>query len=103
MDLPFAPIIRRSKSSAHDYAEIWHFIAYDNPDAADATLRRIDERLELYATQPGMGTDRSQLGRGLRSFSVGEYLVFYRKIDGGIELVRVLHGARKIKRTMFKK
>ena len=94
-------IVRRSKLSEDDYRGIWHFIARDNPDAADAFLRKIDAKLKLYATHPQMGTDRSRLGRGLRSFPVGSYLVFYRTASDGIELVRVLHGARKLKRKMF--
>ena len=97
------PVIRRSRLSESDYREIWHYIAYDNRAAADQMLRRIDEKLRLYATQPFMGTDRSRLGPGLRSFPVGNYLAFYRVVEDGIELVRVLHGSRKLTRAMFKK
>jgi toxin ParE1/3/4 len=96
------PIILRTEDSKGDYLDIWHYIAYDNPDAADQMLRSIDGKLELYASQPKMGTNRSRLGRGLRSFPVGNYLVFYREIEGGIELIRVLHGARKLRKKMFK-
>jgi toxin ParE1/3/4 len=96
------PVIRRSKLSESDYREIWHYIAADNPDAADALLRKIDAKLDLYAANPMMGTDRSRLGRGLRSFPVGNYLVFYRMTPDGIDLARVLHGAQKLKRRMFK-
>lgn len=37
---------------------------------------------------------------GLRSFPVGKYLIFYRLIDGGLEIVRVLHGARDIENLL---
>ena len=100
-DQGVGPVIRRSKLSESDYREIWHYIAYDNPDAADAMLRAIDRKLPLYAANPRMGTDRSRLGKGLRSFPVGNYLAFYRIVPGGIELARVLHGSRKLKRAMF--
>jgi len=96
------PIIRRSKLSESDYREIWHYSAYDNPDAAARMLRTIDQRLFLYAANPRMGANRSKLGKGLRSSPVGSYLAFYRVVEGGIELVRVLHGARQLKRSMFK-
>jgi toxin ParE1/3/4 len=36
------------------------------------------------------------LGRELRSVSVGNYLIFYRPVEGGIEIVPVLHGRRDI-------
>ncbi len=32
--------------------------------------------------------------RGLRSFTVSPYILFYRPVPDGIRLVRVLHGAR---------
>jgi toxin ParE1/3/4 len=45
-----------------------------------------------------MGANRDRLGSGLRSFPVGNYLVFYRTVPDGIELVRLLHGARDLSR-----
>ncbi len=35
---------------------------------------------------------------GLLSFPFGRYMIFYLSIPGGIEIVRVLHGARDIER-----
>jgi toxin ParE1/3/4 len=32
----------------------------------------------------------------LRSFPVGNYVIFYREVSEGIEIIRVLHGARDI-------
>ncbi|MBD2690580.1 type II toxin-antitoxin system RelE/ParE family toxin [Anabaena catenula] len=34
----------------------------------------------------------------LRSFPVKIYLIFYRPIDQGIEIVRILHGSQDIER-----
>jgi toxin ParE1/3/4 len=48
-----------------------------------------------------MGTARDNLAPGLRSFPVGNYLVFYRITPEGIEVARVLHGARDL-RAVFK-
>ena len=93
------PAIRRSKLAEQDYREIWRYIALDNPDAADRLLRRIESKLELYANYPGMGTRREELAAGLRSFPVGNYLVFYRPVENGIELARVLHGARDLSKV----
>lgn len=95
------PVVRRSVLAEQDYREIWRYIAADNPDAADRFLRKIDSKLELFAKYPAMGTARDKLLPGVRSFPVGNYLVFYRAIPDGIDLVRVLHGARNLKR-LFK-
>ena len=90
-------VVRRSPLAEQDYRDIWRYIAADNPGAADRLLRRIDSKLELYAQNPALGTARDGLAPGLRSFPVGNYLVFYRIVLQGIELVRVLHGARDVK------
>jgi len=94
--------IRRSELPEQDYREIWRYIANDNPDAADRLLRRIDSKHQFYASFPGMGTRREAFAPGLRSFPVGNYLVFYRVTEGGIELARVLHGMRDLA-DLFKK
>lgn len=96
-------VVRRSPLAEQDFREIWRYIAQDNPDAADRLLRRIDEKLELYAERPNMGTNRSRLARGLRSFPVGNYIVFYRVVAEGIELVRVLHGMRRLRSLLREK
>ena len=93
--------VHRSALAEEDFRDIWRHIAEDNLDAADAFLRRIDLKLELYASQPRMGTIREPLAPGLRSFPVGNYLVFYRIVSDGIELVRVLHAARDIRLALM--
>jgi toxin ParE1/3/4 len=50
----------------------------------------------LLAKQPGMGEARPELAEGLRCFSVGNYLIFFKPLSDGIEVVRVLSGARDI-------
>ena len=37
-----------------------------------------------------------ELGESLRSFPVGNYVIFYRAMQDGIEVVRVLSGFRDI-------
>jgi toxin ParE1/3/4 len=49
---------------------------------------------------PAMGRVRDEIDSKLRSFSVGKYLIFYVALPDGVEIVRVLHGARDIE-TIF--
>lgn len=84
----------RSRLAEQDLEEIWFTIASDNVAAADALLDRIDAKCELLATHREGGRARPEIREGLRSFPVGNYILFYRPEPGGIELVRVLHGAR---------
>ncbi len=95
-------VIRRPRARA-DIQEQAFRIADDNPDAARRFLAEVERSLELLAGMPGMGAARPRLSpalRSLRMFPVAggfaSHLLFYRPIRDGIELVRVLHGARDI-------
>jgi toxin ParE1/3/4 len=91
------PQVLRTAQAAIDLLEIWVYIAEESSmDAADRVLGTIDRKCQALAEQPGMGRRREELASGLRSLPVGSYVIFYRDQDGGIEVIRVLHGARDI-------
>ena len=78
-----------------DIFGIVDFIARDKPEAARNWIRKIRETCDTIATQPGMGEVRPGFGvPGCRSLSVGNYVIFFRAIEGGIEVARVIHGNR---------
>jgi len=85
-----------SREADDDLDGIWDYIAFDSPSSAARVLRSIAAKCDLLATQPEMGELRPDVARELRSFSVGNYVIYYRPISGGIEVARVLHGAREI-------
>jgi toxin ParE1/3/4 len=43
-----------------------------------------------------MGRLYPELAADLRGFPADDYIIFYREVSEGIEIVRVLHGARDI-------
>lgn len=88
--------VLRRPQAVQDLYDIWDYIAQDNADAADDLLRLIDEKLALLSNAPGIGKLREDLSAGLRSFVVGEYLLFYRIVSSGIALIAALHGRRNI-------
>ena len=51
---------------------------------------------KLLADNPHMGPARPDIAKELRYHPVGNYLLLYRVIANGIELVRVVHGARDL-------
>lgn len=79
-----------------DLDEIWLAIAEDHPDAADRMIDRITDAIILLAGQPLMGRERPELAPNLRSFPVGNYVIFYRPTTDGVGIARVLHGSRDI-------
>jgi toxin ParE1/3/4 len=44
-----------------------------------------------------MGRARDDIASGVRHFPVGRYLIFYRVLDDGVEVVRYLHGMRRLR------
>src|SRR4051812_16771007 len=94
--------IVRSPEARLDIAEIWAYIAEDNPPAADRLLSRIDRAIAFLATQPKSGKSIQELAPDLRFMPTGAYLIFYRPIEDGIEVARILHGARDISADFFR-
>ena len=82
-----------------DIEEIWEFIAADSIAAADKWVDVLDEKMYLWATQPMMGRARDELAPGVRRLTFGRYVVFFSPLTDGIDVVRVLHGARDIDNT----
>jgi toxin ParE1/3/4 len=88
--------LSRRPQAEIDLEEIWLFIAADNIAAADRLLDRIGSVFEMLAENPGAGRHRPELGKSVRSFAVGNYIIFYEAVPNGADIVRVLHGARDI-------
>jgi toxin ParE1/3/4 len=88
--------IRVSGEAKADLDEIWLYITQDNPDAADKYIRAIVSRFPTLASMPLMGRQREELSPRLRSFPVGRHVIFYRPLDNGVEIARVLDGARDL-------
>jgi toxin ParE1/3/4 len=81
---------------------IWEHIADDNPDAATRVVEAAYETFKTLAATPGLGRLRKFRNprlKGVRSWLVSgfeNYLIFYRAIPEGIEVLHVYHGARDI-------
>ena len=94
------PQLRFSERAAQDLVEIGDFIARDNPIAAAQFVTLLEKRCSLLAAHQPVGRARDELIPGLRSLAYGRYVIFYRAIEDGAEIARVLHGARDLRRIM---
>jgi len=79
--------LRLSDHAKADLSDIWLYIAQDNSVAADTFIASLLEKMGLLARSPRLGRQRDELRPGLRSFPVGNYVIFYRRADRGIEVV----------------
>lgn len=80
-----------------DLADIWYYFAESvSTTGADSIVDEIVERFGSLATFPEMGRNREEIARGLQSFPVGRYIIFYRVQESSVTIIRVLHSARDI-------
>ena len=84
-------------AAENDLADIWLFIAKDNPQAADRVFESAQMIFDSLLEQPKIGkifeSKRKKL-KGIHFFPIvkyPKYIVYYREIRNGIEVVRVLH------------
>jgi toxin ParE1/3/4 len=90
-------LLRRAQA---DLREIRDYILRDNPNRSVSFVEELLVRCQLLADNARIGRARSELGHGLRSFPHGNYLIFYRAAKQGVRIVRVLHGARDVRRLL---
>ncbi len=88
--------LRVTDEARADLIDIWLYISQNNESAADALIRKITLKFDELLANPEMSRERTDIALFVRSFSVGNYLIFYQVVQEGIEIVRVIHGARNI-------
>ena len=90
-----------------DLIEHFSFIARDKIEPADRFLRVVEESFNHLADDSFLGqrweSPLPQLA-GIRMYPLPSpfrnYLVFYRPVEGGIEVLTVLHGARDLQAVL---
>ncbi len=88
--------IEKTRDADTDLTLIWVYHAEKSERAAMRVCDKITATYDTLLAFPHMGRNREELRTGLRSFPSGDYVTFYREIVGGIEIVRVLHGAQDV-------
>ena len=87
------PRILRTPASRSDYDEIWSYLAVHDLTAADRPVDQFDATLAVIAATPRIGRKVEELAPNFRSFPVGNYLIFYRPLEDGMQLIRFCTGA----------
>lgn len=90
MRLRVARLAKSDIDQAHDY------IALDNPSAAVRWVQRMRDEFKFLARNPGAGESCDEVRSGLRSFTVGNYVIYFQVGSDALEVVRILHGRRDV-------
>jgi len=92
---------RLSRQAEQDLDDIWAYLSEQDPVVADTQVAQLLDRFRMLSQFPSMGKSRDELMESLRSFPVKPYVIFYRPILEAIEILRILHQSREIKRQLF--
>ncbi|MEX2216226.1 MAG: type II toxin-antitoxin system RelE/ParE family toxin [Phycisphaeraceae bacterium] len=71
------PHFIQTPDAKQDILDIWQHIANDNFAAADRWLESINERRQMLAEYPRLGSVRRVKGMRFRTFAVRNYLIFF--------------------------
>ncbi len=84
-----------SALARNDLDAIWDYIGVvnDRPAAARRLVEALFERFAMLSRQPLAGEARDDVAEGVRSFSVGNYVIYYRPVTDGVRIARVLVNA----------
>lgn len=67
----------------------------------DKYLAMLDDCFHSIAAQPLKGQDCSYIREGYRKQRAASHVIFYRQVDTGVEIVRILHGSMDIERRLL--
>jgi toxin ParE1/3/4 len=86
-----------SLDAVADLSDTWNYYArVAGRSVADAISGKIHEACRILVEHPLAGRARDEVRPGLRCLVVPPHVVFYRVIEGGAEIVRVIDGRRDI-------
>jgi toxin ParE1/3/4 len=82
--------IRYTARAVQDLRDLWLTIATEDPGAADRILDRLAKRAATLSAYPLAGRARPDIAPEARMVVEPPYLLLYRRISDGIQIVRVL-------------
>lgn len=93
-------VVRLKPAAEKDVAHLVHHLFTQSADTASRFYAAVEDACSQLAESPNLGgvvdTDSEALA-GVRVWGLPgfrNYLIFYRPLADGVEVVRVLHGAR---------
>jgi toxin ParE1/3/4 len=89
-----------SPDAVADLQDIGDYIATDNPDRARSFIEELCARAERTGGAPEAYPARDDVAPGLRMAVHGRYVILFRIRDDQVEVARILHGARDLRKAV---
>ena len=90
----------RTEAAEQDLSEIaWYIAVHEaRPTVAFKIIDEIIAKCDLHAENPLLGTPKPEFGEKYRVFSHKRWVIIFRPIHEGIEVMRIVDGSREYSR-----
>ncbi|NET17276.1 MAG: type II toxin-antitoxin system RelE/ParE family toxin [Okeania sp. SIO1H6] len=85
-----------SPEASQDLDEIFDYFSNNNVDAGERFVIAFENKCEKLLQFPKMGKSYQDIEPSLRGIPLDNYIILYRLIDNGVEIVRVVSGYRNL-------
>lgn len=85
-----------SRPAIRDLESISSYFTEVNIEAGEKFLQGFNKRCQQLASFPNSGRSYDELKVGLRGLPLEGYVILYRTLDDGIEIVRVANGRQNL-------
>ncbi|QYX33648.1 type II toxin-antitoxin system RelE/ParE family toxin [Sphaerospermopsis torques-reginae] len=85
-----------SPEASRDLSEIIDYFVTRNIDAGDRFVDEFEKKCQYLANFPNMGRSYENIRVDLRGVPLDGYIILYRVINNGVEIVRVVSGYRDL-------
>ena len=85
-----------SPSASRDLNAIADYFLTRNVDAGERLFHEFNKKCQYLAQFPNLGKSYSYLRPDLRGLSLDGYIIFYRVVEDGLEIVRVVSGRQDL-------
>jgi toxin ParE1/3/4 len=82
-----------------DLDDIWvHTVRRWGTKQAEDYIRLVQNAIETVAEEPRRGRACDEVRKGYRQYPAGSHVLFYRRVDAGIDIIRILHNRMDFER-----
>lgn len=89
-----------SPTASRDLDAMGDYFVARNIEAGERLLREFVKKCENLVKFPNMGRSYDRIKPGLRGVPLDGYIIFYRVVENGIEILRVVSGYQEFE-AMF--
>ena len=85
-----------SPEASQDLDAIFDYFASRNVDAGERFVIAFEKKCENLRRFPNMGRSYAKIEPSLRGIPLDGYIILYRLMENGVEIVRVVNGYRNL-------